>query len=48
MPSVFIGSAGQIWQDLAERRRRYGLSYYVTSDQALGQLSQVIGHAGAR
>jgi probable F420-dependent oxidoreductase len=48
MPSVFIGSAGQIWQDLAERRRRYGLSYYVTSDQALEQLAQVIGHAGAR
>lgn len=48
MPSVFIGSAGQIWQDLAERRGRYGLSYYVTSDRALDQLRQVIGHGGAR
>ena len=48
MPSVFIGSAGQIWQDLHDRRSRYGLSYYVTSDRDLGQLAQVIAHAGAR
>ena len=48
MPAVFIGSAGQIWQDLHDRRSRYGLSYYVTSDRDLGQLAQVIAHAGAR
>ena len=47
MPMVFIGSAGQIWQDLHDRRRRYGLSYYVTSDRNLEQLAQVIAHAGA-
>jgi len=47
MPMVFIGSAGQIWHDLRDRRRRYGLSYYVTSDRDLEQLAQVIAHAGA-
>jgi probable F420-dependent oxidoreductase len=47
MPTVFIGSAEQIWQDLHDRRHRYGLSYYVTSDRNLEQLAQVIAHAGA-
>jgi probable F420-dependent oxidoreductase len=47
MPTVFIGSAGQIWQDLHDRRGRHGLSYYVTSDRNLEQLAQVIAHAGA-
>jgi probable F420-dependent oxidoreductase len=47
MPTVFIGSADQIWQDLHDRRRRYGVSYYVTSDRNLDQVAQVIGHAAA-
>lgn len=47
MPTVFIGSAEQIWQDLHDRRQRYGLSYFVTSDRNLEQLAQVIAHSGA-
>jgi probable F420-dependent oxidoreductase len=48
MPSIFIGSAAQIEQDLHDRRSRYGLSYYVTSDQELDQLARVMGQLGAR
>jgi probable F420-dependent oxidoreductase len=47
MPSVFIGSAGQITQDLHARRSAYGLSYYVTTDHALDHLAQVIECVGA-
>lgn len=42
MPTVFIGSAEQICQDLQQRRAAFGVSYYVTSDQHLGHLEQVI------
>ena len=47
MPSVFIGSAAGIWEDLQARRSRFGLSYYVSSDLALDQLAKVLGHPGA-
>ena len=42
MPSLFIGSAEQIHQDLQARQSRFGLSYYVTSDRNLDHLSHVI------
>jgi len=42
MPTVLIGSAGQIREDLQARRERFGLSYLVTSDRALPALTQVI------
>jgi probable F420-dependent oxidoreductase len=35
MPSVFIGSVGQIVDQMEERRALYGFSYYVVSDRQL-------------
>lgn len=45
MPSIFVGSAGQIHQDLLAWQSRFGLSYFVTTDRDLGHLAQVIEHA---
>jgi hypothetical protein len=45
MPSIFIGSAEQIHQDLLTRQSRFGLSYFVTTDRDLGHLAQVIERA---
>jgi probable F420-dependent oxidoreductase len=42
MPTVFIGSAEQIRDDLEQRRATFGLSYFVSSDRRLGHLEQVI------
>jgi len=45
MPSIFVGSAGQINQDLLARQSRFGLSYFVTTDRDLGHLAHVIERA---
>ena len=45
MPSVFIGSPGQIHEDLQARQSRYGLSYFVTSDRDLDHLARIIEHS---
>jgi probable F420-dependent oxidoreductase len=42
MPSILIGSAAQIREDLRARRARFGLSYFVTSDRALPALTEII------
>jgi hypothetical protein len=42
MPSVFIGSAAQIRDDLRARRDRFGLSYLVSSDRDLPALAEII------
>jgi probable F420-dependent oxidoreductase len=42
MPTVLIGSAGQIREDLQARRERFGLSYLVSSDRALPALTKII------
>lgn len=42
MPTILIGSVAQIREDLQARRERFGLSYLVTSDQALPALTQII------
>lgn len=42
MPTVLIGSADQIRQDLYARRERFGLSYFVTGDANLPALAEVI------
>jgi probable F420-dependent oxidoreductase len=42
MPTVLIGSAAQIRDDLRERRERFGLSYVVTSDHDLSVLERII------
>src|SRR5215475_4634178 len=42
MPTVFIGSADQIREDLAARRERYGLSYLISSDSDLTTLAKIV------
>ena len=42
MPTIFIGSADQIREDLVARRDRYGLSYLIGSDHDLATLTKVI------
>jgi probable F420-dependent oxidoreductase len=42
MPTIYIGSVGQIREDLRARRERFGLSYLVTPDRDLPTLAEVI------
>jgi probable F420-dependent oxidoreductase len=42
MPTVYIGSAAQIREDLRARRERFGLSYLVAPDRDLPVLAEVI------
>ena len=42
MPTVLIGSATQIRDDLDQRRERFGLSYLVAGDDDLPTLEKVI------
>jgi probable F420-dependent oxidoreductase len=43
MPTVFIGSADQIREDLAARRERHHLNYVIGSDTDLATLTEIIG-----
>jgi probable F420-dependent oxidoreductase len=43
MPTVFIGSAAQIRDDLRARRDRFGLSYLITPDRELPMLAAIAG-----
>ena len=42
MPTIYVGSVGQIREDLRARRERFGLSYLVTPDRDLPTLAEVI------
>ena len=42
MPTIFIGSAAQIRDDLRARRERFGLSYLVASESARPALTEII------
>jgi probable F420-dependent oxidoreductase len=42
MPTVFLGSAAQIRDDLQDRRDRFGLSYLITADRELPALAAVL------
>ena len=42
MPTVFIGSPGQIRDDLQARRERFGLTYLVTPDRELPVLEAIV------
>ncbi len=48
MPSVFIGSVGEIVDQMEERRRRYGFSYYVVSDRQLDRVASLVARLAAR
>jgi hypothetical protein len=42
MPTIFIGSAAQIREDLHARRERFGLSYLVAAEDARATLTEII------
>jgi len=42
MPSIFIGSVGQIIDEMQKRRERYGISYYVLSDRSLETVAPIV------
>jgi probable F420-dependent oxidoreductase len=42
MPSIFIGSVGQIVDEMQKRRERYGISYYVLSDRSLETVAPIV------
>jgi probable F420-dependent oxidoreductase len=42
MPSIFIGSVGQIVEEMQKRRERYGISYYVVSDRSLQTAAPIV------
>jgi hypothetical protein len=43
MPTVFVGSAAQIRDDLRHRRDRFGLSYLIAAEDQLPALAEIIG-----
>ena len=42
MPSIFIGSVGQIVDEMQARRERYGISYYVVPDSSLEMVAPIV------
>jgi len=42
MPTIFIGSLGQIRADLRARRERFGLSYLVVGEDGLPSLAEIV------
>jgi probable F420-dependent oxidoreductase len=48
MPSVFIGSPGEIVDQMEERRARYGFSYYVVSDRQLDRVAPLVARLVGR
>ncbi len=42
MPTIFVGSPAQIWDDLTARRDRFGLSYLVAGESALPALTKIV------
>jgi probable F420-dependent oxidoreductase len=48
MPSVFIGSEGQVSELFEERRERFGLSYFVMTDLALDAARPLVARLAGR
>ena len=42
MPSIFIGSVGQIVDEMQGRRERYGISYYVLRDRSMEMVAPIV------
>jgi hypothetical protein len=42
MPSIFIGSADHIVEEMLARRERYGLSYFVLFDYTMEQATPIV------
>jgi probable F420-dependent oxidoreductase len=48
MPSVFIGSIGEVADQMEERRALYGFSYYVVSDRQLDHTAPLVARLTSR
>jgi probable F420-dependent oxidoreductase len=48
MPSVFIGSADRIVEEMQARRERYGFSYFVVMDHALDQAAPIVARLAGK
>jgi hypothetical protein len=48
MPSIFIGSAEHIAEEMLARRARYGFSYFVLSDAAMERVAPVVARLASR
>ena len=42
MPSVFIGSAEQITEQMLARRERFGISYYIVTDEEMEAFAPIV------
>jgi hypothetical protein len=42
MPSVFVGSVGQIGEDMARRREELGFSYFIVTDEEINACAPVV------
>jgi probable F420-dependent oxidoreductase len=48
MPSVFIGPADQIVEEMQARRERYGFSYYVLFDHAIEKVAPIVARLAGK
>ena len=48
MPSVFIGSADQVVQEMQARRERYGFSYLVLFDHAMEKAAPIVARLAGK
>jgi probable F420-dependent oxidoreductase len=48
MPSIFIGSASQIVETMQARRERYGLSYFVLTDEVLEPAAPIVARLAGK
>lgn len=48
MPSILIGSVEQMVEQLYQRRKHYGFSYYIVTDQAMHALAPVVAQLAGK
>ena len=48
MPTVFLGGIDEIVEQMYERRERYGISYFVVSDQSLRAAAPIVSRLSGR
>ena len=48
MPSIFIGSAEHIAEQIQARRAQYGFSYFAVSDAAMERVAPVVARLAGR
>jgi hypothetical protein len=48
MPAIFIGSVGEIVEQMQARRETLGFSYYVVSDAALDRCAPIVARLAGR